>query len=325
MKRAFYIVTLPVRWLLAPFRWVAGRWRAVHKFFTDVPPDEPLADTIAKPFQGGEARSLFWQGLLENLNDLRRHLFRAAVALSLTTVFSFLFAERLMVILAVPLGDDVQVKLFQLVRLTPVEILAQLNALGEQGMDKMLITEPTGSISVFMRVALLAGLALAMPFIVWEIYLFIAPGLMPSSRLTLFWGLPLASLLFIIGLLFTYVVMLPAAVPFLYTFGGFRQAWQPLKYFELVTNLMFWIGVAFQMPLIIYVLAAVGWIRASQLAEQWRLAIIVIAVIAAMVTPTVDPVNMGLVMAPMILLYGFSILGARIAEATRRKPKVKNA
>jgi sec-independent protein translocase protein TatC len=112
-------------------------------------------------------------------------------------------------------------------------------------------------------------------------------------------------------------------VPFLYTFGGFRQAWQPLKYFELVTGLMFWIGLAFQMPLIIYALAALGWIRAKQLVEYWRMAVIVIAVIAAMVTPTVDPVNMGLVMLPMILLYLFSILGARVAEAMRGQPKAR--
>lgn len=325
MKRILHIVTAPLRWLLAPFRWVAGRWRAIHKFFTEVPPDEPLADTIARPFQGGAERSLFWQGLLENLNDLRRHLFRAVVALIIATAFSFVFAEKLMAVLAVPLGDEVQVKLFELFRLAPGEALTQFLALGAQGMAKMQVIEPTESIGVFMRVSLLAGIALAMPIIVWEIYLFIAPGLMPSSRLTLFWGLPLASFLFVLGILFTYVVMLPTAVPFLASFGGFRAAWRPVKYFELVTSLMFWIGVAFQMPLIIYVLAAVGWIRAKQLVEQWRIAVIVIAVIAAMVTPTVDPVNMGLVMAPMILLYGFSILGARIAEATRGKVGAKTA
>ncbi len=323
MKRLFHIVTTPVRWFLAPFRWLAARWRAVYKFFTEVPPDEPLADTIAKPFQGGPERSLFWQGLLDNLNDLRRHLFRAVVALAITTLFSFLFAESLMTVLAVPLGEDVQVKLFQLIRLPPAEALPRFLELGAQGMARMQVIEPTESISVFMRVSLLAGLALAMPMIVWEIYLFIAPGLMPPSRITLFWGLPLASVLFLLGILFTYLVMLPTAVPFLYTFGGFRAAWRPIKYFELVTGLMFWIGVAFQMPLVIYVLAAVGWVKAKQLTEYWRIAVVVIAVIAAMVTPTVDPVNMVLVMAPMMLLYGFSILGARIAEATRGRPKAK--
>jgi Sec-independent protein secretion pathway component TatC len=229
MKRLVYIATAPVRWLLAPFRWLAARWRAVYRFFTEVPPDEPLADTIARPFQGGAERSLFLQGLLENLNDLRQHLFRAVLALIIATLLSFVFAERLMAILAVPLGDEVQLKLLELFRLPFAEALPQFLELGVQGMAKMQVIEPTESISVFMRVSLLAGLVLSMPFIVWEIYLFIAPGLMPASRFTLFWGLPLASLLFIAGILFTYLVMLPTAVPFLYTFGGFRQAWRPLK------------------------------------------------------------------------------------------------
>ena len=79
------------------------------------------------------------------------------------------------------------------------------------------------------------------------------------------------------------------------------------------------VGLAFQMPMVVYALAAVGLIRARQLAQQWRLAIVIIAVIAAAVTPTVDPVNMALVMLPMILLYGFSIVGASVAERARRR------
>jgi sec-independent protein translocase protein TatC len=90
-------------------------------------------------------------------------------------------------------------------------------------------------------------------------------------------------------------------------------------YFGLITSLMFWIGVAFQMPLLIYALAAVGILNARQLAQQWRAAIVIIAIIAAVVTPTIDPVNMALVMAPMILLYGLSILGAIVAGAGRKR------
>lgn len=323
MKRIFYIVTAPLRWLFAPFRWAAGRWRAINKFFTEVPPDEPLAETIARPFQGGPARSLFWQGLLENLNDLRRHLFRAVVALLITAVFSFLYAEKLMALLAVPVNADSQTELFNLVGRPLPEVVNRLLALGAAGVAEMQIIELTEGISVFMRVALLAGLVLAMPWIVWEIYLFIAPGLMPPTRIKLLLTIPLVSVLFLLGITFAYVVMLPVAVPFLQTFGGFKAALRPFKYFEFVTGLMFWMGITFQMPVIIYALAAIGWVRARQLIDQWRIAIIVIAVLAAMITPTVDPLNMGLVMAPMILLYGFSILGARIAESARVKPKAK--
>jgi sec-independent protein translocase protein TatC len=158
-----------------------------------------------------------------------------------------------------------------------------------------------------------------MPWIVTEIYAFVAPGLMPRSRILLLIIIPIASLLFLAGVSFTYFVMLPPAVAFLRDFMGFQANWRPSAYFGLVTNLMFWVGIAFQMPLIIYALAAVGLLRANQLMAQWRIAVVVIAIIAAVITPTTDPVNMGLVMLPMVLLYFVSIAGAWFAERSLRR------
>ena len=82
---------------------------------------------------------------------------------------------------------------------------------------------------------------------------------------------------------------------------------------------MFWIGVAFEFPLVIYVLSAIGFVKPKILAEQWRLAIVIIAIVAAIITPTIDPVNQGLVMAPMILLYFVSIGLSYIAYAGRKR------
>jgi sec-independent protein translocase protein TatC len=82
---------------------------------------------------------------------------------------------------------------------------------------------------------------------------------------------------------------------------------------------MFWLGVAFEFPLVVYVLTAVGFIKPKVLAEQWRIAIVVISIFAAAVTPTVDPINMGLVMLPMTLLYFISIGLSYIAYAGRRR------
>jgi sec-independent protein translocase protein TatC len=127
------------------------------------------------------------------------------------------------------------------------------------------------------------------------------------------------SVFFLIGVGFSFFVMLPAAVPFLYNFMGFKTAWRPSAYFDLTTTLMFWVGVTFEMPLIAYLLSAVGLIRARQLASVWRFAVVIIAVIAAAITPTVDPVNMLLVMIPMLLLYLVSILTAAIAGGGREK------
>ena len=82
---------------------------------------------------------------------------------------------------------------------------------------------------------------------------------------------------------------------------------------------MLWIGLFFEFPLVIFVLTSIGLVQPKFLAEQWRLAVVIIAVLAAAITPTVDPVNMGLVMLPMIMLYFISIGLSYIAHAGRRK------
>jgi sec-independent protein translocase protein TatC len=92
---------------------------------------------------------------------------------------------------------------------------------------------------------------------------------------------------------------------------------RPSNYVTFVTGLMFWIGVAFEFPLVVFVLAEVGLVKAKQLKDQWRLAIVIIAVIAAVVTPTVDPINMSLVMAPMTILYFLSVGLAYFAQRRR--------
>ncbi len=318
MKTVWRFVTAPFRWffhlLTAPF---ARPYRAVHDFFFSVPEDAPLTDTVSEIFDNRETLSTVVMGLFEHLNVLRGHLMRAVLVLAATTALCFLITDKLIAVLSIPLG---MVNAGQTP--TPAGLWQQAQqalVLGQQGMAKLQVIEPTEAIGVFMRVALLAGFVLAMPWIVLEAYLFIAPGLMPRSRILLLVIIPTASLLFAAGIAFTYFVMLPAAIPFLYTFMGFRAAWRPSAYFDLITNLMFWVGVTFQMPLIVYTLALAGILRAKQLVDQWRFAVVGAAIVAAAITPTTDPVNMALVMMPMLLLYVVSILAARVAETGRKK------
>jgi sec-independent protein translocase protein TatC len=232
------------------------------------------------------------------VDALRRSLLRSVIVIAIMTAVSFTFVDPLMEALARPLPG---------------------------GVEGLQTIAPTEGIGTIMRVSLLAGLAFAMPWIIAEIYLFVAPGLMPKSRRSMALAIPVASVLFLAGIAFTYFVMLPPAVQFMFTLGDFQSAWRPEAYFGLVTSLMFWIGVSFQMPLLIYALAAVGLLKARQLVQQWRWAIVIIAVIAAVITPTIDPVNMALVMAPMILLYGLSILGAIVASAGRQRELAERA
>jgi sec-independent protein translocase protein TatC len=116
---------------------------------------------------------------------------------------------------------------------------------------------------------------------------------------------------------FAYYVMMPAALPFLLNFMGIPTAIRPASYVGFTTGVMFWIGLAFEFPLVIFALAGMGLIRAQTLASQWRISVVIIAVLAAAITPTIDPVNMALVMGPMVLLYFLSIGLAYLAQGRR--------
>jgi sec-independent protein translocase protein TatC len=124
---------------------------------------------------------------------------------------------------------------------------------------------------------------------------------------------------------FAYFVMLPAALPFLLNFMGIATIPRPSSYIKFVTGIMFWLGVAFEFPLVIYLLARLGLVRAEMLQQQWRLAIVIIAIVAAVITPTVDPVNMSLVMGPMIVLYFLSIFLAKIAQRGRAREALRQS
>jgi sec-independent protein translocase protein TatC len=201
---------------------------------------------------------------------------------------SFLFADRLIDILTVPLG-------------------------GRQALEAIDVTENLG---VFMRVSLISGLILAMPVIVYQFFSFIVPGLTREERRYLWIIVPSASILFLAGVAFAYFVMLRAAIPFLISFLDIPTAPRPSSYFGFVARLMFWIGVSFETPLILAFLSRLGVITPQFLRQNRKYAVVLIAVISAAITPTVDPFNMLLVMAPLMFLYE---LGAFLARLTYRQ------
>ena len=132
-------------------------------------------------------------------------------------------------------------------------------------------------------------------------------------------AIPLATLFLVGGMAFAFYVMMPAALPFLGDFMGIQAEWRPGSYYSFISSVMLWIGLTFEFPLLVYVLSSLGWLKPQTLADQGRLAIVLIAIIAAAITPTVDPVNMALVMGPMIVLYYFSILLSKLAYRNRQK------
>jgi sec-independent protein translocase protein TatC len=222
--------------------------------------------------------------LLRHLDELRQRMFRAFLGVLLTTALSFVFTRQLIDFLAAPIG-------------------------GSQALVSIEVTE---NIAIYMRVALLSGLVLGMPIMLYEILSFILPGLKGNERKWLLWGVPTASLLFLAGVAFCWFVMLPAAIPFLVNFIGITTHVRPANYFNFITTLLFWIGVSFEMPLVVALLAKLKLVTARQLLKAWRYAVVLIALLAAVITPTVDPLNMGLVMAPLCMLYLVSVLLARL-------------
>lgn len=228
--------------------------------------------------------------LLHHLEELRQRLIIAFVALLITTLFSLIFTKRFLILLIEPMGDSL-----------PMAI------------------SPTETIAIYFKIALISGIILAMPVIIYQLIRFVAPGLLPHERRYLFFVVPSASFLYASGVAFAYYVMLPAAIPFLQGFMGdiIRQEWTVEKYISLVTRLMFWLGIIFETPLVIAFLARLGIVSPAMLWKNLRYAIVIIAVVAAVATPTPDPFNMSLLMLPLLLLYLFSILLARIFYRSR--------
>lgn len=288
MFRALWrVITFPFRLIFTilafPFRLVA---RAIKFLNTDVD-DRPILDTFSTLATEEQARASFW----DHIDDLRMHLFRMLIGLAVGVGISFYFAVQLMEYLATPVG----------------------------GLEKLQAIQVTEEIGVFMRVALTSGIALMLPYIAFEIWLFAAPGLTSKEKKNTLIGIPLATVLFLSGMAFTFLVLIPAALPFLGGFTAIAQNWTAGEYFGFITGLMIWIGVFFEFPLVVYLLTSIGLLKPDILRQQWRIAIVVIAILAATVTPTIDPVNMGLVMLPMSLLYFISIGLSYVAYAGRRR------
>ena len=223
--------------------------------------------------------------IIEHLEELRTRLIRILIALAVGTALSFAFTSQIMRVLIAPAGI------------------------------KPIFLRPTEMFLTYFKVAMLAGVVLAMPAIVYELVKFAWPGLQRSELTYLGLIVPAATLSFALGIMFTYFVLLPYALHYLVSFGGdlVQAQWAISEYITFVTTLLFWSGVVFETPLILFFLARLRVITPQFLSKNRKFAIVIIAVIAAVITPTPDPFNMGLVMVPLLLMYEIGILLARLA------------
>jgi sec-independent protein translocase protein TatC len=287
-KSIWKIITAPFRFIAWVIRSIVNTLnksaQGVASYFREEDFDDaPIGDTLAATIENPRA-------LLPHINALRQHLLRSVLAIIITTAVSFLFVRNILDYLAAPLAG---------------------------GIHELVAIDVTENIGTVMRVTLLSGFTIALPYVIFEIWLFVAPALKVKSRIKGLLAIPIAIFLFVGGMAFAFFIMLPTALPFLFNFMGLSTQPRPSSYYNFVTLIMFWIGVTFEFPLVIYLLANLGIVKAKTLAGQWRLAIVIIAILAAAITPTVDPVNMGLVMAPMTVLYFISIGLAYLAQRNR--------
>ena len=232
--------------------------------------------------------------ILEHLNELRIRATQAAVGWLIATIVSFILAGPLLQFLLQPyIASGVS---------------------SEDGVAELQTLSPTENIETFFKVSLLAGFVLAMPVILYQFWLFVSPGLNKSEQRYIFLFLPSTIILFLLGIAFAWFILMPAAITFLANFlpDIFAPGWTAQEYISFVLSMLLYLGLSFEMPVIVYVLGRTGLLEGHVLREQWRFAVVGIAVLAAIITPSIDPITMMLTMAPLLVLYVMSIFLARV-------------
>src|SRR5207245_4383417 len=214
--------------------------------------------------------------LVQHLGELRTRLMVAAVAVLITTGISFVFATNMIRVLLIPV--DCSFIPTYVCDATPTRLIA---------------LSPTENFTTYMRVALFSGIALALPVILYEIYAYIDPALLPNERRFIrFMGLPVI-LLFVLGMAFCYFILLPNAIKFLITFGEevIKNQLRAADYLSFVTIFILGMGLVFKVPVVIFALVKIHVITRAWLAKQRRYAFLPGCAIGATITPTPAPTN----------------------------------
>jgi len=199
-------------------------------------------------------------------------------------------------------------------------VVFDVTAQSEPNVDeRMTVTTAMESFTVYMTISLYTAIAISVPFLLWQIWMFISPALYKHERsyVTPFIGLSTVS--FVVGAAFAYYILFPPAARYLLGLGSdFQLLLKASDYLDFITLIMLAMGAIFQMPAITYVLARIGIVSAGFLIKSWKVSLIIILIVAAVVSPTNDIPNMLLFAAPMIGLYIISIFVAWFFGKKRR-------
>jgi sec-independent protein translocase protein TatC len=190
-----------------------------------------------------------------------------------------------------------------------IEVLGEAAVLpGFDIRDELVLTKVSGGFTLRMQVAIYAAIALAVPFLLYQILAFVSPGLYQHEKKYIFPVIGMGSILFILGAVFAYKIAFPMACSFLL---GWQEGFQTLlnaeEYLDLILFLMLGLGFVFQIPTVSFILGRIGLLTPQFLLRYWRHAIVSIVIVAAIATPTPDAYNLMVVAIPMCLLYLLSI------------------
>lgn len=237
--------------------------------------------------------------LLEHLEELRRRIVWSIMAVAVTFFVCFYYSSHIFAYVQRPI----------------------IQALHANHMEETLVyTNPIEPFNLYVEVALIAAIFIASPFVLYQVWMFIAPGLYKHERRYIVPFMFSTVGLFLAGGFFGYKIVYPRALEFLISFGDqFKPMITVHEYMDLFLKIVLGLGLVFELPILIFFLALMGLVSAGFLWRNMRYSILVIFIVAAIVTPTPDVVNMCIFAAPMIGLYALSIGIAWMVHPSRRK------
>jgi sec-independent protein translocase protein TatC len=259
---------------------------------------DPVAELPPPPEPEGEVRLSF----LEHLRDLRKRLSRALLGVVVGMALVGGFVERIFHLLMQPVLDSLPEK--------------------QRALHYTSYIEP---LMVYLKVALYGGLFVAVPWVLWQLWLFVAPGLYKREKRVVVPFLLSGTLLFYAGAGFCYFLIMPAAFPAMASIASDTSLAPVLTMsaqLSLVLGMLLGFGIVFEVPVIIAFLSMIGVVNWRTLARYRRVAIVVNVGVAALITPTGDPLNLAFMALPLVVFYEIGILLARVLG---KKPAAEEA
>ena len=264
-----------------------------------------MPSPVVETAQKRASEEMTGMSFLEHLEELRRRIIYSFLYIAGGFGVCWWFHEQIFAIMQKPI----------------------VTALANHKMDTQLVyLNPTDPFNMYLKISFLAGIFVASPFVLYQVWAFIAPGLYRNERRYVLPFMFSTVGLFLAGGFFGYKMVYPAALDFLI---GWSIQFKPMitvgEYTDLFLTIIAGLGLVFEMPILVFFLALMGILTAGWMSRNFRYSILVIFIIAAIITPTTDIMNMCIFAAPMIVLYLFSIAIAWFVHPTQRKKRAAKA